>query len=353
MGSLRATHIIRRITVMRKSKHYLRVLAISLCLSATGAINVFADNPVVTADKTINNAYYFQTDKYSSEDDLMPFKLAKNFMFGGYGYADGNFNVVIPINEDWKNAYEFIEGIAVVEGSEQYIAIDRSGTKLFDMEEANNYTGLMSRFKGDSNGYIACTIRNNGSLEFLPGNPVMTTYDRAGNRTEYQLAYDKVGRFVNGYANVYRLDEKRYVNVSFTDDFSSPDVLYTYKVVGSINSTGEFFSKTNPEDKSNDKIEPYHLNNGYSLIQDKDGEWGNATYKLVDSSGTEYGRYLDVQGVINGNQFIGRPYRTKEEVAKYISQYGQNTNGLTDYIYMGAEYSYCDLTPRTIFTVNN
>lgn len=335
---------------MRKCGKKLLVLGMTICLSVLGSMSALAGEPVVTALRTINNAYYFITDEYNPEENIMPFKLAKGFMFGGYGYADGNFNVVIPINEDWGIAERFVEGIALVRNSDKCMAIDRAGNKLFDLEYANKFDGITGRFKGDPNGYVACTIKDNGSI-FHPGNPVLVAYDRAGNRTDYPLDYDKVGNFIDGYANVYKTDKKHEYYGSFSGGDVSAEITYTYKLVGSINSTGEFFSKTNPEDKSNDMIERYHLNNGYSLIQDKDGEWGSATYKLVDSSGTEYGRYLDVQGVLNGNQFIGRPYKTKEEVAQYIGQYGQNPNGLTDYMYMGAEYNCCDLTPRTIFSV--
>lgn len=87
-------------------------------------------------------------------------------------------------------------------------------------------------------------------------------------------------------------------------------------------------------------------------MQDKEGEWGRVTYRLVDANGTEYGKYIEVQGVMHGNQFIARPFKTKEEVAQYIAQHGENPNGLTDYFYPGAEYMRCDLTPGTVFEVN-
>lgn len=337
---------------MGKCRKSLLMLGMSMCLAASGGISALAAEPVVTALRTIDNAYYFITDKYNPEENIMPFKIGKNIMFGGYGYADGDFNVVLPINEDWGIAEEFVEGIALVRNSDKCMAIDRAGNKLFDLEYANEFDGVIGRFKNDPNGYVACTIKDNGSI-YHPGNPVLVAYDRAGNRTDYPLDYDKVGKFIDGYANVYKVDERHEFYGSFNGGDVSAEITYTYKLVGSINSTGEFFNKTNPEDKSNDMIERYHLNNGYSLIQDKEGGWGGSTFKLVDSNGTEYGRYLDVQGVMNGNQFIARPYKTREEVAQYISQYGENRNGLTDYMYSGSEYSWCDLTPRTIYAVDS
>lgn len=60
-------------------------------------MSALAGEPLVTPLRTMNNAYYFETCAYTPEENMMPFKLAENFMFGGYGYADGNFNVVIMV----------------------------------------------------------------------------------------------------------------------------------------------------------------------------------------------------------------------------------------------------------------
>lgn len=61
---------------MRERVKRLLLLSITISLSVLGSISSLAAEPVVTALRTIDNAYYFMTDKYNPEENIMPFKIA-------------------------------------------------------------------------------------------------------------------------------------------------------------------------------------------------------------------------------------------------------------------------------------
>lgn len=235
---------------MRKFGKCLMVLAISLCLSATGTINTFAE---------VSSVNEYAIDKQSGYAPYYDQAL------GLYGYVNSfnNNEIVIPAKYYIANA--FFDGKAIVRLSDPvsynvaeniYALIDGSGNELsrFNIELPEGYNKVILKprfyyFVRDDAGYVFYYTIN------LPEVFIFASYKSDGSGID-KYFYDfhaiklddgtwstiVLGDFVNGTANIYAPIQGETVEGDFV-------LLSKYRAVGSITSNGDFSTIINPDSK--------------------------------------------------------------------------------------------------------
>ena len=235
---------------MRKFVKCLMVFATSLCLSATGAINTFAE---------VSSINEYAVDKQSG---LTPYY---DQTLGLYGYVNSFNNNEIVIPAQYYDANAFFNGYAIVRVSERsydehakniFAFINGAGNEVFRDEyifynkngDPTNVNPSFYIFINDPYGYAYYSIlHSNAGL-------IYTALKYDGTRVQKVLeefppirnsdglpGHARLGDFVNGSANVYAPTDDN----SVTGDFGQ--VLNKYRLVGSLTSDGVFSTETNPE----------------------------------------------------------------------------------------------------------
>lgn len=263
-----------------------------------------AQNFTVNSIKQVPHEYTYYFNKYSKEDGLMP--IVKNGSTVGtdeVGYGDFDGNIVIPINPNWRAGGEFVSGIAVVYDNAigQCYAINKNGDKAFDISNASRVEMLSSK----PDGNILYSMGQDENKIYK-----MNFYDATGNitKTVNLNEYKRVGKFVDGHANLYITDG--YYD---WDLFGTITKIEKEVAVGSIDIYGNKSSRTYDDSES---VTKEKINDKLYFQQEQ-----NLISVIKDINGTEYSEYRfdNVGRGAGNNRFVGKACKSQEEIEAYIN----------------------------------
>jgi|GEM_PF-4296836 len=293
----------------------------ALCLVALPLKSYAAELKITKIGMLSEEEDAYELSKYNEVENIMRVKkYDRTLERYVYGYADRELNIIIPFNQEWQNAGDFLDGHAIVEHTEVQCRalIDKNGNIKFFFGALGDTGVTYGLIKQNDDGKVAYRLVDNGS-RYYGGDPSVYIYDMQGKYETLSLAeYDFVGSFLNGYANVYKVINSGHHTYHTNGSEGAKIPWVEYDCVGSVDYFGNFSAKKQGLDtvSSNNRLQ---INDKYHFA--KDILTDSADLVIVDVNGNMCSeqRFVSVSHIF-GNRVIAKSRTDVDEYFKNATE---------------------------------